>query len=249
MNTDFESELTTEVLATSYFMNEAQFKTNLALIDGYDNHDTARLVEVLGDQYVGFTGDELTALGNIPACIVDREFFQNKTYALDGAGDRGDGIRRTEWFNPESLKTNHWLHYWGIKSTSPYKQACVFSTVQPNVTNVSVSPSTATLAQGQVGTLKFTASVTTAGFANKAVIWTVDKTSATDGVKISQEGELVVPADASVDSITVTATSVYKKTVSGTATVTMTGGESPTTPPTSPTTPPTEAPTSPPTGA
>ena len=246
MDTNFESTLTTEVLATSYFINEAQFKTNLALIDGYDNHDTARLLEVLGDQYVGFTEGELTALGNIPACIVDREFFQNKTYALDGAGDRGDGIRRTSFFNPESLKNNHWLHYWGVKSTSPYKQAVVFSTVQPNVTAVSVSPSTATLTQGQVGTLKFTASVTATGFANKAVIWTVDSTSAADGVKISQEGELVVPADASVDSITVTATSVYKKTVSGTATVTM--ATAPTTPPTqAPTEPPTEAPTSPPT--
>lgn len=226
MDTNFESTLTTEVLSTSYFINEAQFKTNLALCDGYNNHDTARLLEVLGDQYVAFSENELSALGNIPACIIDREFFQNKTYALDGANDRGDGIRRTSFFNPESLKNNHWLHYWGVKSTSPYKQAVVFSTVQPNVTGVTVTPSTASLASGQEGRLKLSASVTSAGFANKAVIWTVDTDSADDGVVISQEGELVVPDDVTVESITVKATSVYKKTVYGTATITITGTES-----------------------
>ena len=240
MNTDFEADLTTEVLSTSYFRNDAEFRTNLALIDGYGNHDTARLLEVLGDQYVAFSDSELSALSAIPASIIDREWFQNKTYALDGAMDRSEGIRRTEWFNPETLKNNHWLHYWGIKSTSPYKQAVVFTTVQPNVTSVTVSPATASLAQGQVGNLKLSATVATAGFANKAVIWTVDNSASADGVKISQEGDLVVPADVSVESITVTATSVYKKTVSGTATITIT--TAPTTPPTSPAT---EAPTTP----
>lgn len=219
MNTDFESSLTTEVLATSYFRNDAEFKTNLALIDGYGNHDSARLLEVLGSQYVPFTATELAALSTIPASIIDREFFQNKTYALDGAGDMGDGIRRTSWFNPETLKNNHWLHYWGIKSTSPYKQACVFSTIEPTVTSVNVSPSSATVSKGSE--LQLSAVVTAQGFANKAVIWSVDSSAATDKVEISQEGLLFVPSNASVESITVTATSVYDHNVTGTATITV----------------------------
>lgn len=219
MNTDFEADLTTSVLATSFFMNEAEFKSRGALIDGFGNHDTARLLEVLGDQYVAFTSDELTALSNVPACIIDDEWFQNKTYALDGAGDRGDGLRQTSFFNPESLRNNHWLHYWGIKSTSPFKQAVVFTLVTPAVTSVSVSPSTATVSQGDE--LKLKAIVTTTGFANKSVIWTVDDSSVSDGVKISQEGLLVVPADASVESITVTAKSVFDHSVYGTATITV----------------------------
>ena len=52
MNTDFEADLTTEVLATSFFRNDAEFKTNLALVDGFGNHDTARLTELLGSGYV-----------------------------------------------------------------------------------------------------------------------------------------------------------------------------------------------------
>lgn len=230
MNTDFESTLTTEVLATSYFLNEASFKTNLALIDGYGNHDSARLLEVLGDQYVPFTEGELAELDTIPASIIDREWFQNKTYSLDGAmetqvedvmSSSSAGIRRTSFFNPETLRNNHWLHYWGIKSTSPFKQAVVFTTESVGVTSVTVSPATASLASGQVGKLTLTATVVTTGFANKAVVWTVDDSSAEDGVVITQDGELTVPADVSAGSITVTATSVYDKTKTGTATITI----------------------------
>lgn len=221
MNTDFEADMSTDVLATSFFMNEAEFKSRGALIDGFGNHDSARLLEVLGDQYVAFSEAELSALAGIPACIIDDEWFQNKTYALDGAGDRGDGLRQTSFFNPESLRNNHWLHYWGIKSTSPFKQAVVFTLTTPAVSSVTVSPAEATLYAGQVGMLKLSATVATTGFANKSVVWTLDDDSVADGVRITQNGELTVPADVTVESITVTATSVFDKDEDDSATITI----------------------------
>jgi len=228
VNTDFEASLSTEVLATSFFRNDAEMKSRMALIDGYGNHDVARLTEVLGDQFIPFTSDELTALAKIPATIIDDEWFQNKTYRLDGAADTDaeevftegnrTGFKRTSFYNPETMKNNHWLHYWGIKSTSPFKQAVVFTTDTIGVTSVSVSPATATITAGQE--LKLTASVVTTGFANKAVIWSVDDTSAAAGVTITQAGVLKVPADATGE-VTVTATSVYDSTKSNTATITI----------------------------
>ena len=228
VNTDFEASLSTEVLATSFFRNDAEMKSRMALIDGYGNHDVARLTEVLGDQFVPFTSAELDALANVPATIIDDEWFQNKTYRLDGAADTDaeevftegnrTGFKRTSFYNPETMKNNHWLHYWGIKSTSPFKQAVVFTTDTIGVTSVSVSPATATITAGQE--LKLTASVVTTGFANKAVIWSVDDTSAAAGVTITQAGVLKVPADATGE-VTVTATSVYDSTKSNTATITI----------------------------
>ena len=230
VNTDFEASLSTEVLATSFFRNDAEMKSRMALIDGYGNHDVARLLEVLGDQYVPFTSDELTALANIPATIIDDEWFQNKTYRLDGAADTDSeevftegnrtGFKRTSFYNPETMKNNHWLHYWGIKSTSPFKQAVVFTTDAIGVTSVTVSPATATVTAGQ--DLQLSAAVVTTGFANKAVVWSVDETSATAGVTITQSGVLKVPANATSKSkITVTATSVYDSTKTNTATITV----------------------------
>ena len=230
LNTDFEADLTTEVLSTSFFRNDAEMKSRLALIDGYGNHDVARLTEVLGSQYQQFTTDELTALSHVPVSIIDDEFFQNKTYALDGvSGNESEdvftdstsrGIKRTSFYNPETLKNNHWLHYWGVKATSILKQAVVFTTDTVGVTSVAVSPSTASVIAG--GKLKLSAVVTTTGFANKSVIWSVDSTSSAAGVKINQNGELTIPSTVAASTeITVTATSVYDSTVSNTATVTV----------------------------
>ena len=215
VSTDYDAKITTEVLATSYFRNDAEMKTNLALIDGFSSTDEARLAELLGDAYVPFTSDEKTALGKIPACIISREWFMDYDYALDNAS----GQKTTEFYNPTTLENNHFLHAWRVFSTSPFENAVVFTSDAQNVTSVTVSPSTANVNVGQ--SLKLSASVATTGFANKAVTWSVDSSAKADGVTINESGVLYVPSDASVESITVTATSVYKSTVSGTATITV----------------------------
>ena len=238
VNTNFEASLSTEVLATSFFRNDAEMKSRMALIDGYNNHDVARLSEVLGDQYVSFTETELSALATIPACIIDDEWFQNKTYRLDGASEDvfvesgRDGFKRTSFYNPETLKNNHWLHYWGIKSTSPFKQAVVFTTSSIAVSSVTVSPATATVYPGQE--LKLSATVATTGFANKSVTWSVDSTAAADDVTINNSGILKVPADATVSEVTVTAKSVYDTTKTNTAVITVVQPSPDTTPASTP---------------
>lgn len=197
LNTDFEADLSTEVLATSFFIDEAKFKTDLALVDGFDNQDTARLTELLGSAYIPFTDAELTALGQIPCVIVAREFFQDYNYSLDNMADGSvNGTRATNFFNPETLKNNHWLHTWKVISTSPFQQAVVFTKdVTPAVSAVTVSPSSASVSVGQ--SLKLTASVTTAGFANKAVQWSIAHDGETrEGRKatIDNNGLLQIPS-------------------------------------------------------
>ena len=222
MNTDFEAEVSTITMAQSYFRDEADFRTNMALIDSFNQHDTVRLSELLGIE-TPFTSAELTALATVPACIIDRDFFQVYNKAFDTNAE----VSTRMWENPETLKTNHWLHTKKIISTSPFAPAVVFTTTAPSITSVTVSPSTATSDVGQQ--LQMSATVVTAGFANKAVTWSVDSDSAGDGVTIDVKGLLRIPADATVDEITVTAKSVYDTTKTGTATITVasnvTGGE------------------------
>ena len=192
LNTDFDADMSTEVLATSFFRNDAEMKTRLALIDGFNNHDTARLTELLGSQYVPFTDDELTALGNIPAVIVDREWFQVYSYAMDNMAE----TRRTDFFNPESLRNTHWLHTWKVVSSSPFKQAVVFTKdVAPAVTSISVTPSTASVSAGQ--SLQLSATVVTTGFANKAVSYSIEADSeSTEANKatVDVNGKVEIPS-------------------------------------------------------
>lgn len=220
LDTFVEAEITTEVLATSFFRNDAEFKTRLAIIDGFNNHDTARLTEVLGSQYVPFTSAELAALANVAGVIIDRKWFQNYNYAWDTEADpNADGTRATEFFNPETLKNNHWLHTWKALSTSPFKQGVVFTKdVAPAVSSVTVSPATATIPAGM--TIQMSAAVVTAGFANKAVTWSVATSTEGAAATIDKNGVLTIaPTTPAEASFTVTATSVYDSTKTGTATI------------------------------
>lgn len=176
--------------------------------------------EIIEDQYVAgyvpITSEQATLLNAIPAVIVGRDFFQDYYYGLDNSGV----TKQTEFFNPQTLKRNHFLHAWGVLSSSPFENACVFVTVQPTVTGVTVSPASATVSKGQ--SIQLSAIVATTGFANQAVLWSVDGTSATAGVTINQEGKLVIPSSSSVSgTITVTATSIFDNTKKGTATITV----------------------------
>lgn len=216
VNTEFEADFSTDVMATSFFRDEADLRARMVLIDSFSSHDTARLAEVLGDQYVTLTDSELAQLANVPAVLISREWFMDYDYALDNEGPE---TKTTEFFNPTNLTNNHFLHAWRVFSTSPFENGVVFGTVTPSITSVTVSPATATVSAGQ--TLKLSATVVTAGFANKAVHWAVDSTSETAGVTISDAGVLSIPSDMTpASTVTVTATSIYDKTVSGTATIT-----------------------------
>ena len=211
VNTDFDAKISTEVLATSYFRNDAELKTNMALIDGFGDHDEERLQKVLGDDYIPFTSSEKEALAKIPACILAKEWFMDYDYAFNAES----GTKETEFYNPTTLKNNHFLHHWGVKSTSPFENAVVFTQDVPAVTEVTVSPSTASVQAGQK--LQLSAAVVTTGFANKAVVWSTNNEKA----HINNAGLLTVDSDCDGGSVTVTATSVFDGSKTGTATITV----------------------------
>ena len=217
VNTEFEANFSTEVLATSYFRDEADLRQRLVLIDSFSDHDTARLTELLKTQYVAFTEDELTQLKTIPAVNITTEWFMDYYYALDNNAN----TKLTEFYNPQTLRNNHFLHVWAVFSTSPFENGVVFTSDTPAVNSVTVNPATASVMQGQ--SLQLNAVVDTEGFANKAVTWEVT-TGSNLGVTVSKNGLVQVPktATAGSDNVVVTAKSVYDKTKTGKATISIT---------------------------
>lgn len=190
MDSDFEGAMSTEVLATSYFKDEASLRTSLKLADSFNMMDEARLTEVLGDAYVPFTDAEKAELAKVKAVVIAKEWFMDYDYALD---NEADPTKQLDFTNPSNLKKNVFLHRWSVKSSSPFEQCCCFiEDTTPSVTSVSVSPSTATVTKGQE--LKLAATVVTVGFANKAVQWAITEQAETSGATINAEGILKVPS-------------------------------------------------------
>lgn len=218
LNTDFEADMSTEVLATSFFRDDADFKARAVLADGFNTHDTERLTKVLGEQYMPFTSNELEQLANIPAVIVSREWFMDYYYGMDTTSNG----KTTDFYNPTTLENNHFLHIWGIKSTSPFENAVVFTAgVAPTVTSVKVAPNKSTLSAGL--SLQLSATVATTGFANKAVTWSITKGAQDGKATINENGLLKIASnyDVSGGPLEVTATSVFDNNNKGTASVTV----------------------------
>ena len=216
ISTGLEAQISTEVLATSYFKDEAEMKTKMSMIDTFHKSDYERLAGLLGDAYEPFTEAEITKLSNVVGCIIADNFFKDYYYALDNQSD----TLQTEFLNPETLMKNYWLHAWRIFSTSPFANCICFTKEASSVTSVSVTPTTATVTAGQ--SLQLTAVVENTGITNKSVMWGVDSTSENVGVTIDQNGKLDVPSNITAGTeITVIATSIYDNSITGTATVTV----------------------------
>lgn len=206
LSTGLEARISTEVLATSYFRNDAELKTKLALINGFADNDWSRLANLLKEQYKPFTEEEIKRLESVVGLIISDNFFKDYYYALDGQAD----TINTDFRNPETLSRTMWLHSWRIFSTSPFEQCLAFTKDSNSVTNVTVSPAIATITKGQ--TLQLKAIVKVTGITNKSVAWSIDEDSASKNVTINQDGVLKVASTSEATSVTVTATSVFDKT-------------------------------------
>ena len=208
VNTNFNSKMDVEVLASAFNMSKADFIGRKVTVDGFGNIDNDRLAVLFADDdtYVPLTDDELEALNTIPAVLVDGNFFM----IYDNL------IEFTEKYNGEGLYWNYWYHVWKTFSISPFHNATVFVPTESGVTSVTVSPSTATVTAGQsIGLL---ATVVTTGFAPQTVVWTSD----TEGVTVTNSGIVTVGSDVADETeVTITATSTFDDSVSGTATITV----------------------------
>ena len=152
--------------------------------------------------------DNFGSLTGVAAALVDEDWFM----VFD------NWIGFTENYNGEGLYWNYWYHVWKTFSTSPFSNAVLFTTGTVGVTSVSVTPGTATVNKGQ--SAQFAANVVTTGYAPKGVTWSVTGAEQTTS-SISPDGLLKVAANEPNTTLTVTATSTYDSSKSGTATITV----------------------------
>lgn len=216
ISSDYDAKQDVEVLASAFNMDKAEFLGHRVLVDGFGDFDTDRLNQIFKDpedpskfvnDYEPLTEAEIAALNQIPAVIVDKDFFMLFDVLTNF----------TEQYNGQGLYWNYFYHTWRIFSSSPFANAIVFTPTAPEVTAVNVTPATAEVRAGQ--SVQLSAAVTAAGFAPQAVRWTLTGDGAGSST-ISSSGLVKVAADAAGE-ITATATSVYNPEISGSAVLTV----------------------------
>lgn len=210
VNSQFDAVMDVEVLASAFNMEKAEFMGHRVLIDGFGKLDFERLGELFEyDPNYRDLSDYAEALENIPAVLVDKDFFMIYDKLMTF----------TEQYNAQGLYWNYFYHKWAIFSVSPFANAIAFIPGTMGVTSITLEPSTATVTSAS-GSLQINATVVAEAFTPKDVEYTAEVTGSATAT-VSASGLVQWTGGADADVITVTATSVYDESVTGTATITL----------------------------
>lgn len=206
---DFNALMDVEVLAYAFNMAKADVEAHKTLIDSFSEftpEEVERLKVLCNNANVEFDETVIGELEKIGAVLMSEDFIQ--------VWDKLIKFKEIE--NGEGLYWNHWLHNWKIVGVSSFENAVAFVVGAPSVTSVTITPSAFDLLRGQ--STQLSVEVETTLFAPQDVVWSVPDDS---GVTINQLGKVTVDDDAAAGDVTITATSVFDSTVSGTATLTV----------------------------
>lgn len=150
----------------------------------------------------------------IEAILVDKNWYQVYDY-----------LRTFKTaYNGEGLYWNYFYHVWTVYSLSPFSNAVAFGSTTATVTNLTVTPTTATVKAG--GSVQLETAVTGAGNPTSKCTFTIS--GATDPeTTVSSMGRVILGSlekgseGTSKNQITVTATSVQDTSKTATCTITV----------------------------
>ena len=167
---------------------------------------------------------------------MDKAEFAGHVIVVDNIGDLGDdGIEAIlvdkNWYqvydylrtfktayNGEGLYWNYFYHVWMVYSLSPFANAVAFGTATPTVTELTVTPTAATVKAG--GTVQITTAVTGTGDPTSKCSFALTGNTDPETV-VNSMGKVILGSKETGPTITVTATSVQDTSKTATCTITV----------------------------
>ena len=221
MNSMFDAVVDVSVLAVSFNMTLAEFMGQQRRFDSFGELDRDRLDVLFANdpQYTRLTDAQLAALDAVPAFLISRDWFVCFDQVTEMyTNENGMGPYR-----------NYNLHCGRIYSYSNFQKGAYFVPGTQSITSVSVSPATKEMEKGDLYTFK--ATVVNVNLADPSVVWKIEVDDATEDPddyyvldRISNDTVSVRQIKAwtgtSITEATLTATSVFDNTKTGTATIT-----------------------------
>ena len=119
MDSDFNAKFDVNVLASAFNMDKADFMGRLKLIDDFTTFDNERFSEIMAgsDMIEPVSNEELAAMKDIHAIIVDREWFQ----IYD------NNNKFTEDYVAAGMYWNYFYNVWKTVSYSPFSNIVAFT--------------------------------------------------------------------------------------------------------------------------
>ena len=200
MDTDFDAEFDTEVLASAFNLDKATYLSRRFLIDDFTefNNDRFKEIRAKSDGLEEVTAEELALMKNVKAIALDEDWFQ----VYD------NNNKFTETYVASSLYWNYFYHTWKTVSHSPFANAVVFVT---DNAEISVPDSLTVEITGkdhdEVATvLTLGSDAENASLKPDSVLFVQDETSTKAGIAIQPYGAVIIPATAAASTVTLKAT-------------------------------------------
>lgn len=187
MDAEYNATFDINVLSAAFNLDKAEFMGHLKLVDSWTTFDNDRfeIIRANTDGMPEITSAMLSAMANVKAVLIDREWFQ--------VYDNLDQF--TEKYVASGLYWNYFYHNWKTISWSPFSNAVALTTaaasapatITANVESQSVGDGVATVWTIQLpfdGGFKF--------------VQTEDLTE--DGIAVTPEGAVIVPANVTISA-------------------------------------------------
>ena len=180
MDAKFNAQFDVEVLASAFNMDKADFMGRLFLIDNWDSFDNERfdVIRANSDGIDEITADELTALKNVKAVLLDENWFQ----VYD------NNNKFTEKYVASGLYWNYFYHTWKTVSYSPFANCVVFTT------NNTTAPETATITVTGKDTDKDSGATVLTFSSPEGTEFVQTNDLTTGGVAVQKYGALIIPS-------------------------------------------------------
>lgn len=180
MDAKFNAQFDVEVLASAFNMDKADFMGRLYLIDNWNSFDNDRfdVIRANSDGISEIRPDELTALKNVKAVLLDENWFQ----VYD------NNNKFTEKYVASGLYWNYFYHTWKTVSYSPFANCVVFTT------NNATAPTTATITVTGKDTDKDSGATVLTFNSPEGTEFVQTETLTTAGVAVQKYGAMIVPS-------------------------------------------------------
>lgn len=188
INTDYDANIDTNVLASAFQLPYADYLNRRILIDGLGHLDIARLNKIFANDptYEEPSADDMTFLDKVAAVIIDEDFVQ----IYDNVFEMRDmPVANT-------LDHNYFLHMWQTYAVSPFANAVavipnnlvvaqtsdntIIGTLPNNAVTITTPPGKPNA--GTIVNYLFTAPVTTVKGGSKDLIWSLKQDNTNSAV-------------------------------------------------------------------
>lgn len=186
MDASYNAQFDVNVLASAFNMDKADFLGRLVLVDSFSTFDNERFdtIRANSDMIEEVTDDELTAMKDVKAILIDGDWFQ----VYD------NNVKFTEKYVSSGDYWNYFYHTWKTISHSPFANAVLFTTGD-TAALTTLTYKIASIDKSDIATVITFEEVPATGSKHTTAQFVQTKETMKNGIAVHRYGAIILPKE------------------------------------------------------